>query len=255
MGRHGKRSTLERFARNMKRILLTVAAFFILTGTGQGESISYRFWAGEIPPYSFVDHAQRAQGDLYRVFQALVKRMGYGKQVEIIPWKRVLMETQKNHPIIFIPLARSPERETHYQWIGPLILESFGIFGIVGHNQGIHDKASIRKLRICTLRGSATEALALRHELRQVEIVATNDTCARLLKAGRVDAWLAAKRAALASFAQVGYDVKELKEGVELDHWPLYLAASKSVPPAEIQRWRQELQKMKSDGSFDRLMH
>jgi polar amino acid transport system substrate-binding protein len=246
---------VERFAMGMARIFLTISAVFILTGTGQGESISYRFWAGEIPPYSFVDHAQRSQGDLLRVFQVLVKRMGYPNRVEVIPWKRVLMETQKNHRIIFIPAARSPEREKLYQWIEPLIVESFGIFGLAGREQGIHDKESIKKLRICTLRGSSTEPLAQRFELKKIEIVATNDTCARLLKAGRVDAWLAAKRAALASFTQVGYDVKDLSEGVQLDHWPLYLAASKGVPEAEVLRWRQELQKMKSDGSFDRLMH
>jgi polar amino acid transport system substrate-binding protein len=232
----------------------TILIFLLLTGTTRAQSIRYRFWAGEIPPYSYVDHAQRPQGDLYQVFQTLVSRMGYPDRVEIIPWKRVLMETQKNLPLVFIPVARSPDREKLYQWIEPLIIESFGIFSLPSREREMQDKERIKTLRICTLRGSATEELARRHDLRQLEIVATNDTCARLLKAGRVDAWLAAKRAAMASFVQVGYDLRDLSAGLQLEQWPLYLAASKSMPETEVLRWRREVQKMKNERSLERLL-
>lgn len=232
----------------------SILFFLLLAGPSQAKNNPLRFWAGEIPPYAYVDAAQKSQGDLYHVFQTLVTRLGYDARVEIIPWKRVLMETQKAVPILFIPAARSPEREKLYQWVEPLMLESFGIFTMPTREREMQDKERIREVRVCTLRGSATEELARRHKLLYLELVATNDTCARLLKAGRVDAWLAARRAAFASFRQVGYDQAQLRSGVELEQWPLYLAASKAVPEAEILRWKNEIVKMRSDGTLTRLL-
>ncbi|HET9238594.1 MAG TPA: transporter substrate-binding domain-containing protein [Oligoflexus sp.] len=233
---------------------MILAFILLLTGHSPGKDNRYRFWAGDIPPYSFVDAGQKSQGSLYQIFQTLVTRMGYDSKVEIVPWKRVLMETQKNSPILFIPAARSPDREKLYQWIEPLMIESFGIFTLPGREQDMQNKERVREARICTLRGSATEELVKRHQLSRLEVVATNDTCARLLKAGRVEAWLAARRAAFASYAQVGYDPAELRAGLVLEEWPLYLAASKAVPEADLQRWKQEIQKMKSDGTMERLL-
>jgi polar amino acid transport system substrate-binding protein len=229
-------------------------ALLFLTSTSLAKDQTYRFWAGDIPPYSYVDAGQKSQGNLYQIFQTLVTRMGYDSRVEIVPWKRVLMETQKNAPILFIPTARSPDREKLYQWIEPLMIEVFGIFTMPSRERDMQIKGRIQEARVCTLRGSATEELASRHQLSRVELVASNDTCARLLKAGRVDAWLAAKRAAFASYVQVGYDPAELRSGLVLEEWPLYLAASKAVPEAELLRWKKELLKMKSDGTVERLL-
>jgi polar amino acid transport system substrate-binding protein len=229
-------------------------SLLLLTGTSPANDKPYRFWAGDIPPYSFVDAGQHAQGSLYQIFQTLVTRMGYDSKVEIVPWKRVLMDTQKGLPILFIPAARSPEREKLYQWIEPLMIEIFGIFTLPSRERDMQIKGSIQKARVCTLRGSATEELARRHQLFRLELVASNDTCARLLKAGRVDAWLAARRAAFASYAQVGYDPAELRSGLVLEEWPLYLAASKAVPEADLLRWKKEILKMKSDGTVERLL-
>jgi polar amino acid transport system substrate-binding protein len=231
-----------------------IVALLVLAGTSSAKDNAYRFWAGDIPPYSFVDANQKAQGNLYQIFQKLVTRMGYSGSVEIVPWKRVLMETQKHSPIIFIPAARSPDRENLYQWIEPLMIESFGIFTMPAREREMQTKERVRESRVCTLRGSATEELARRHQLSRLETVATNDTCARLLKAGRVDAWLAAKRAAFASYIQVGFDPAELRAGAVLEEWPLYLAASKAVPEADIRRWRIEFLKMKNDGTVEKLL-
>jgi polar amino acid transport system substrate-binding protein len=238
----------------MAHLAWTIGLFLILTGSGQAQSIQYRFWAGEIPPYSYRDRNQQPDGDLLRIFQTLVERMGYKTKVEILPWKRVLMEARKDPPTLFIPLARSPDREKLYQWIEPLLLESFGIFRLRRREPDPQDTEGIPSPRLCILRGSATEELARRHQLGHLVLVSTNDTCARLLKSGRVDGWLAAKRAAFASFALVGYDPKDLSMEVRLEQWPLYLAASKGTPDTEVQRWKSELQKMKSDGTFERLL-
>lgn len=238
----------------MAYLRLMILALLFPTGTSLAEKKPYRFWAGDIPPYSFVDAGQKSQGSLYHIFQTLVTRMGYDSRVEIVPWKRVLMETQRNSPILFIPAARSPDREKLYQWIEPLMIEVFGIFTLPSQEQAMQIKGRIQKARVCTLRGSATEELVRRHQLSRVELVASNDTCARLLKAGRVDAWLAAKRAAYASYQQVGLDPAELRSGLVLEEWPLYLAASKAVPEADLLRWKKELLKMKNDGTVDRLL-
>jgi len=231
-----------------------IVVLLLLAGTSSAKDQAYRFWAGDIPPYSFVDATQKAQGSLYQIFQKLVTRMGYDTSVEIVPWKRVLMETQKSSPILCIPAGRSPDRENLYQWIEPLMIESFGIFTVPDREREMQVKGRIREVQICTLRGSATEELARRHQLLRLESVATNDTCARLLKAGRVDAWLAARRAAFASFIQVGYDPAELRAGPVLEERPLYLAASKAVPEADIRRWRKALLKMKTDGTVEKLL-
>lgn len=237
------------------KLLLFMSACLLAPAARALERKNFRFWAGDIPPYCYLDSEQQVQGTVLKVFQTLVDRLGFTQKVEVLPWKRVLIEAQKDLPIFFIPVARTPEREKIFSWIGPMLDESFVVFTLKDRVKDARDLEQIRRLHVCTLRGSATEEISRHHRLPHVEMVGSNDTCARLLKAGRVDAWLAAKRGGIASFDLVGFDATELSVAMVLADWPLYLAASKSIPEDELERWRAELRKMKADGSFERLLH
>ncbi|WP_176736753.1 substrate-binding periplasmic protein [Oligoflexus tunisiensis] len=237
----------------MMRPAWTFSLFFFLARASQAQTHPYHFWAGEIPPYSYLDEKQEALGSLYRIFQALVERMGYKTKVEVVPWKRVLIGTRKDLPIFFIPVARTPEREHIYQWIEPLLIDQFVIYSLQNHMAAVQDKERIKSLRICLLRGSAAEELAKKHGVTRMEPVTNAHSCARLLNANRVDGWLTARSVAETAYVRAGYDLKDLHAGVQLELWPLYLAASKGVPEGEVLKWRSALQKMKRDGTFDRL--
>jgi polar amino acid transport system substrate-binding protein len=236
----------------MRFAWIFIMAFF-LAGVSQAQTNPYMFWAGEIPPYSYLGPKQEARGDLYRIFQALVERMGYKAKVEVVPWKRVLIGTTKNLPILFIPVARTPERENIYQWVEPLQVDEFVIFALKGQQRAVQDKEKIKSMRICVLRGSAAEELSRKHGVTRLEPVTNASSCARLLQAQRVEGWLTARSVAEAAFVNAGYDLKDLHTAVQLELWPLYLAASKAVPEEEVLKWRTAVQRMKRDGSFETL--
>jgi polar amino acid transport system substrate-binding protein len=70
-------------------------------------------------PYNFVKD-KRVQGLSVDVAQEMATRLGMQLEIEVVPWTRALMTAQDQASIMVFTAAKTPEREKHYYWIGPV---------------------------------------------------------------------------------------------------------------------------------------
>ncbi|WP_223164930.1 transporter substrate-binding domain-containing protein, partial [Massilia mucilaginosa] len=81
------------------------------------------------------------------------------------------------------------------------------------------------------------------------------ETNVRKLMSGRIDAWLGGRNGALEAAAHVGIPRGDLREGLVLENYVVWLAASLETPPAEASRWRDAFEAVRVDGTLARILH
>jgi polar amino acid transport system substrate-binding protein len=70
-------------------------------------------------PYNFVRN-QRIQGLSVDVANELAKRLDMRLEVAVVPWTRALFTAKSQSSVMVFTVAKIPEREPNYYWIGPI---------------------------------------------------------------------------------------------------------------------------------------
>jgi len=204
--------------------------------------------AALIYPYS----VEGGQGFLFKVFQELGRRAGAAEAILQIPLTRALEEA-KAKPVLLVPLGRSAERELFLNY-GPVIYEdSLEFVARSGETGRLGSIDEAKGLSVATHQGSTTVTFLQNNGFKKLSTAPDNTNLLRMLLAKRVDLIYLADGILRAvskdkEFAGTQFDVV-----LVVSKYPLYLAASKSVAPAVLQRWGQALEDMKADGTYAKL--
>ena len=112
-----------------------------------------------------------------------------------------------------------------YTWIVPLLSDPLWLHATRGDlNISALDKAST--LNISVLRGTPQEDTLRQAGLTKLDLTTDDDLGAKMLKAGRVDAWFTRGMSRSYSYGKIGGDPKQLLRGAETATLPMYLAGS-----------------------------
>jgi len=229
-----------------------IALFFLCAlsaGSQPASAEDLRIVAGAIPPYAFKTGGQ-ADGAATLIVDSIAMEFGSPIQVEFQPWSRAQRTAQQGRNIGIIPLSRSPERETQYKWVGPLIHDREVLMTVSGNRKAPADLEEAKAWPICVLRGSPGEA-----KLRALGfsgLYAATDTaaCAHRLVSGKVDAWSVAEMVAPYQFKLEGFDPTVLSKGAEVRANTIYLGLSKDVADDVVARWQDSLDRMRASGKL-----
>lgn len=175
----------------MKLICILFALIF---STGV-QAATYKIFGAVTPP--FLEKNGEGVAGLSGVFGKIAaeKILKSGKAAEFevtwVPWKRALAETQKNKNGVFLPMARTPEREKEYCWLGHLgTAESW--FYSTNPKIKVDNLQDLKKYRIGFLNGSMREAEL--HKVLGVDATNLDGLTEDLgnykkLITGRIDIW------------------------------------------------------------------
>lgn len=228
--------------------LLATAALW--PGASPAESLTVL--AGPIAPYA-IENGDRP-GAAVEVINAMAKRAGVDLVVKFEPWARAQTDTQSGKGVAILPLTRTSDRESRYAWIAPLLSDPLYLT-TTRKDVAVPKLVDAKSLKIATLRDSAQEE-ELRHDGLSSNIEPTNDedTGARMLKLGRVDAWFTRSMVASFTFSRNGGEPKDLVRFAETPTPPMYLAGSPDFPSVTAEKLRQALASLKADGTYDRIV-
>ncbi|MEY4630537.1 MAG: hypothetical protein RIQ81_657 [Pseudomonadota bacterium] len=238
---------------------LTIASS-VFAGVADGEknaksAAEYAIFAAAIPPYTTVN-GSGVDGILAEVVREMARRSGHSGRIELTSWNRaqqLVRDSSDNLPRFIIPLTRTPEREAQYQWIAPILSDDAVIVTMKGTRARIINRNQLAGLRVGALLGSPLAALLKKDGLGTLDAGATEETNAKKLKSGHIDAWFVARKVAPFVFKAEGYDPAQLDYGIVLRRNDLYLAASRNMPRAEVEKWQKAFAAMKKDGSWKRI--
>jgi len=241
----GKVEGLARRAAAAALALLTLWA----AAAAEPPATPLRLLTANFPPYT-IESGHDAPGPLVNLTLELIARSGHAGKVEFVPWPRAQAITAREANALIIPLVRSSERETKYQWIGKLYCRSMGFVAL---RERLHrfDEQALASARLVVLRATPYGA-----NLKAASIAeATSfEDMAKMLSLDMVDAIYANQETSLLALQARGIERAALALSAPVESDLLWLAGSPGMPRARVEELQQALRALQKDGTMERLL-
>ena len=239
----------------MTRRFKMALCFFAVVIAGNQSALAgdLRFVAGPIPPYVFKNDGF-PDGAATAVLDAIARELQIPFQLEFQPWMRAQITAQKEQDIGIIPLSRTPERESLYKWVGPLIYDREVLVTLASNMRAPANLDEGRTLSVCVLRGSPGETRLRALGYNNLFLATDTAACAQRLAAKKVDAWSVAKLVAPYQYKLEGLDPATLSVGAEVRPNDIYLGFSMDVADEVVSRWQKSLDEMRANGKLAALL-
>lgn len=190
------------------------------------------------------------------VVHALAEQTGDHVQMDRIPLLRGLLLASTAPNTAVFSVFRTPEREAHYQWVGPLMEVEIALYAGNGHMQAVHnlEQASARG-RIAVPRKWFAYEYLRKQGLGNLYGVETPEQMMRLLLLGRTDLVVSDTLSAATLAREVGLEPSQLRYQMSLMKQETYIAFSPQTDVRQVARWQQALDEMNRDGRLQQLKH
>ena len=231
-------------------LLLAFGALWLTTESAHAVVVI----AAEVPPFVIRSYQGAPSGMAIEVLEEAARRLDEPLTFELMPMARALIQTRHRPDVLLLPPVRSPQRESQFLWITPLLDEAFVL---VSHRQHHPAPLTIEELpaqTIGVMRGSYGQSLIQSIAETRVEPVAAEANNANKLALGRIQGWAVAWNTARYTQQQAGLPLASLVRGETLQRTAIYLAAHPDFPPKEAARWRKAIQAMRRDGSLANII-
>lgn len=203
------------------------------------------------PPLHF-QQGERMAGFGVDVVQALAQRSGDRIQVQQRPMLRALRDASEEADTAVFTILRTAERETRYQWVGPLMQTETALYTRSSDDTPVSDLRQTRG-QIAVPRKWLVYSVLRQQGLDNLWGVDSPEIMMRLLQIGRVQ-YVVADTMSVGTFAaEQGMALEQLRYQIPLMQQDAYIAFSPKVDPAQVARWQQALQAMEQDGSLQQL--
>ncbi|MEH6476319.1 MAG: transporter substrate-binding domain-containing protein [Sneathiella sp.] len=210
-----------------------------------------------IPPL-VMGKDQLQRGFLWDVAGTIVERLSKNSDGDLLakrtlyPWKRGFSLLSNTPNKIMLQMARTPKRENMFHWISPTTQMSFAFIKLKQPVINTIDEA-LKSTSVAVYRASHLENF-LRQKGFDSNLELTNDSVAgaRLLNAGRVQAWYASVQEAK-WLLHKGVVKKHVVIGKEILKFDIWAVASKGTSKSALEAIQTIITNMKADGTIDQL--
>jgi len=205
----------------------------------------------EVKPYT-IDSPEK-KGIVGDVVLEAMRRAGYRAKIIVMPVPRALLLVPNMQNALIVPLARLEEREANFTWIARVI-NSERTFFTLGGKVNSFAEANANFKSIGVTRGSAGFQILLHQgfEISKLKQVNQGVTAAKMLNAGRFDAWYSS----IHEEQQLEKDaaVRPFVMSVPLGKTEEYLGCSKRCDQTMVDRLSETIVEMQKDGSVKKII-
>ena len=203
----------------------------------------------EYPPYNMSGSKGEIGGISSRILQALLTEAKLDYTVAIYPWARAIAMARTQAMTCVYSMSRTPERESLYQWVGPLVFNDWTLFARSGTARParLQDAA---QAHIGSYRGDAIVPY-LQERGHLVDVSSSDDLNPRKLLAGRIDFWATGRLIGLYRLQQQG--LAGIEPVLNFNRSEMYLACHKDMPDALIRQLNQGLQALDKRGVIRKI--
>lgn len=214
-------------------IVATIIA--IASPTRADEGAEPRVLTSIFPPYSYEENFD-VKGSAVAVARELLISQGLPNQVEIYPWARAYHLAQKTPNSLFFSIARTPERESMFHWIGEIMDFDVHIYRRADRGDIVlKSPADFADHSFAALR-SDIKTTFIKKTAKDITEVALESSAIKMVHAGRVDLVASDKTAMEHRVEQLGFQQDDFVSAYRISSLskPLYLVANKGVDPALV---------------------
>lgn len=152
-------------------------------------------------------------------------------------------------------VARTPEREDLFQWVGPISNLRACFYTLSESGIQIETLEQAKLLAsIATPRGWYTHDYLLKHDFQNIVATSTTpDDAFNQLINGEVDALLMFDTGTNWLCQKTNTPLSQINEQMEVDSYKGYIAFSLNTAVSVIQKWQNNLDAIKADGTFESI--
>ncbi|MFZ6754324.1 substrate-binding periplasmic protein [Undibacterium sp. Dicai25W] len=201
------------------------------------------------PPYSFENTQKSAGGISIDIAKELLLRNGNkATSISVVPWARALNVSKKQANSCIVPIARTPERETSYRWIGPIGQSTWAFFARTEDHLSFSDIQDARPYRIGMVRNDlSTEYLKEKNQFT-LDSAPSDELNIKKLKAKHIDLWSTGYLTGMTQLRENKItDVEPIFVFLRVD---LYIGCQIDMPQSEVATLNESLKKMYVDGTI-----
>ncbi|MBV4487698.1 ABC transporter substrate-binding protein [Pseudomonas sp. SWRI153] len=245
-----------------KRLLLVLAsACVLLLGTARAESspdTDLVLLTENFPPYNMAKNGKNfAQGENINgiatdIVREMFQRAGLTYSLTLrFPWERVYKLALENPGYGAFVMARLPDREKRFKWVGPIGPDDWILLAKADSKITLETLNDARKYRIGAYKGDAIAETLTRQGLKPVVVLRDQDNAKKLVN-GQIDLWATGDPAGRYLARQEG--VTGLKTVLRFNSAELYLALNKNVPDEVVAKLQAALDQLRKEGIVDDIM-
>lgn len=240
---------MVRFKR-IPMVLFLIFFYFNISDTN-AQQAEIKIVTGELPPYAYTKDGQIA-GVATDIMRELMRRVGLTGDIYVRPWKRAIVESEQSR--LIYPLARTPDIEKRYKWIGPILIDQLAFIVRASDKRIFTDIDDFRDFTIGVNRGAPTESRLEMLGFKKIEPVATEGQNLEKLLHGRFDVWFASVFVLKGTLEQQGISENKVKIAFSDLNVEQYIGVSPDIEDETVRLWQKNLDEMKSDGSYRIIM-
>ncbi|GAB2879141.1 ABC transporter substrate-binding protein [Pseudoduganella ginsengisoli] len=177
------------------------------------------------------------------------RRANIAGKMELNPWARAYWRAQNEADTCVYPVVRLAQRESQFQWVGPLSKNTWVLFAKSDFRQTVDSLDEAKKYRIGGLLQDGPSTFLQARDVN-VELVGTNELNLNKLAAGRIDLWATGLFRGKLVAQKGNVPIKPVFVIQEVDH---YMACNLAVPYRMIEDLNKAVGTMWLDGSIKRL--
>ena len=232
-------------------LMSVLCVFFSLSLRANAEII--HFYTTEEPPYNYTDEGV-ATGISVDVLRHVLSASDVAHKIEFLPWSRSLLFARTNKNSGLFSAARTPDRETNFVWLFPLVQGKKRILVRLS-GDGKSQFSSLAEIiqtgqSIGVLRGDSREEFLASHGVTKLEPVSSHASNLKKLLLKRVDMIASSNDELILLAREMDYPASSFETAYVLFEGGVYLAMNKDSDPALLDRLRQGLRDVMASGSL-----
>jgi polar amino acid transport system substrate-binding protein len=202
-------------------------------------------------PLQFVDDSGKLTGFTVEIVKEIQKRVGNMDLIQMVPWSRGLYKLDNEKNTLLFSMAKTPDRESKYQWIGPISTMKYGFYVKNDSLIKITNIEDAKKIdSIGVYRNDILDLALTRRGFKNLDRADSNVSSLKKLMIGRVTVYAGAPIAVQKVVDLAGYSIEDVRLVFEFMRTTLYIAASKDTDPSIVANWNKALEEMIKEKVF-----
>jgi polar amino acid transport system substrate-binding protein len=235
--------------RQLSRIALSVLWLGLSLPARASEPL--KFVSDENAPFASTDAAtQTIAGITVDMVAEAARRAELPNTMALYPWARAYWLAQNDADTCVFPVARLAQRESLFQWVGPLSRNTWVLYARKDFRGTLGRLDDAKKYKVGGLVQDGP-SVYLQSKGVYVDLVGTNELNLQKLRAGRIDLWATGYfRGKLVARKGNVPGIKPVFVIREVDH---YLACNLNVPAHAVKAMNEAVEGMWQDGWMKHL--
>ncbi|MHB1436893.1 MAG: substrate-binding periplasmic protein [Thiobacillus sp.] len=207
----------------------------------------------EYPPVTFMKDG-RPSGFVTDMVREIAARQKIPDNIRLTSWKNAYNMALVHPKVVLFSAERTPERESLFQWVGPVGKNSAILYAKRGSGIRINSLEEAKAISaIATTTNWFTEQHLKREGFKNLLSSPDPRTNIRQLMNGETQLSIFTDITIQELVREAGYSMDDLEPVFTVIQTDFYIALSSDTPADVVQAWQTTLDSLKKDGSFEKI--